>query len=84
GTDGEGTASEIRRAVHEEMAVKLGDIVFRRSNLGNSGRPDRAAVTRAARLAGAELGWDTMRQGAEVDEVMNRRQHPVAVEEPVG
>ncbi|MFL5548372.1 MAG: glycerol-3-phosphate dehydrogenase/oxidase [Gemmatimonadales bacterium] len=84
GTDAEVTASDIRRAVHEEMAVKLGDIVFRRSNLGNSGRPDRAAVTRAARLAGAELGWDTMRQGAEVDEVMNRRQHPVAVEEPVG
>ncbi|HSJ76744.1 MAG TPA: glycerol-3-phosphate dehydrogenase C-terminal domain-containing protein, partial [Gemmatimonadales bacterium] len=84
GTDGEVTAAEVRRAVNEEMAVKLGDIVFRRSNLGNSGRADRGTITQIARLAGAELGWDTIRQGAEVDEVMNRTQYPVAVEEPVG
>jgi glycerol-3-phosphate dehydrogenase len=84
GTDGEVTASEIRKAVHEEMAVKLGDIVFRRSNLGNSRRPDRGAVTQIARLAGGELGWDMTRQAAEVDEVMNRTQRPLAVEELVG
>ena len=84
GTDGEVTASDVRRAVREEMAVKLGDIVFRRSDLGNSGRPDRGTVTQVARLAGAELGWDTIRQGAEVDEVMNKTQHPVAVMEPIG
>ena len=84
GTDGAVTASDVRRAVHEEMAVKLGDIVYRRSNLGNSGRPDRETVTQIARLAGTELGWDTIRQGAEVDEVMNRTQHPVAVMEPIG
>jgi len=41
-------------------------------------------VTRVAQMAGAELGWDTIRQGAEVAEVMNRRQHPAPVEEPVG
>ena len=84
GTDGEFTVSDVRRAVHEEMAVKLGDIVFRRSNLGSSRRLDRVAVTRIARLAGAELGWDITRQAAEVDEVMNRTQHPLAVEELVG
>ncbi len=84
GTDGEFTVSDVRRAVHEEMAVKLGDIVFRRSNLGSSQRLDRVAVTRIARLAGAELGWDITRQAAEVDEVMNRTQHPLAVEELVG
>jgi len=84
GTDAEVTAFDVRRAVHEEMAVKLGDIVFRRSNMGNSLRIDRGAVTQIARLAGAELGWDTMRQGAEVDEVMNKTQHPVAMGEPVG
>jgi len=84
GTDGAVTASAVRRAVLEEMALKLGDIVFRRSNMGNALRLDREAVTQIARMAGAELGWDTMRQGAEVDEVMNRTQHPVAIEEPVG
>src|SRR3954453_9948254 len=45
GTDAEVTAFDVRRAVHEEMAVKLGDIVFRRSNMGNSLRLDRGAVT---------------------------------------
>jgi glycerol-3-phosphate dehydrogenase len=84
GTDGEVTVSDVRRAVREEMAVKLGDIVFRRSNLGNTGRPELEAVTRVAQMAGAELGWDRIRQSAEVAEVMNRTQHPAPVEEPVG
>jgi len=84
GTDGVLTASDVRRAVREEMALKLGDIVFRRSDLGNSPRLDRGAVSEIARLAGAELGWDTLRQGAEVEEVVNPMQHAVAVEEPVG
>jgi glycerol-3-phosphate dehydrogenase len=84
GTDGEVTASDVQRSVREEMAVKLGDIVFRRSNVGNAGRPALETVTRIGQMAGAELGWDTIRQGAEVAEVMNRMQHPVPVEEPVG
>ena len=84
GTDGVLTAGDVRRAVREEMALKLGDIVFRRSDLGNSPRLDRGAVSEIARVAGAELGWDTLRQGAEVEEVLNPMQHAVAVEEPVG
>jgi glycerol-3-phosphate dehydrogenase len=84
GTDGVLTASDVRRAVREEMALKLGDIVFRRSDLGNSPRLDRGAVREIAGVAGAELGWDTLRQGAEVEEVLNPMQHAVAVEEPVG
>ena len=84
GKDGEVTASDVQRAVREEMAVTLGDIVFRRTNLGNIGRPALETVTLVAQMAGAELGWDTIRQGAEVAEVMNRTQHPVPVEEPVG
>jgi glycerol-3-phosphate dehydrogenase len=84
GTGGEITTSDVQKAVREEMAVKLGDIVFRRSNLGNTGKPALETVTRVAQMAAAELGWDTIRQDAEVAEVMNRTQHPVSVEEPVG
>ena len=84
GTERVLTASDVRRSVREEMAVKLGDIVFRRSDLGKSPRLDQGTVTEIARLAGAELGWDTLRQGAEVEEVLNSKQHPVVVEEPVG
>jgi glycerol-3-phosphate dehydrogenase len=60
---------EIVRAVHEEMAVTLTDIVFRRTALGAVPGPERAAVQAAARIAGAELGWNSLRQEAEIDAV---------------
>jgi glycerol-3-phosphate dehydrogenase len=84
GTDGEPSPTEVRRAVHQELAVKLGDIVFRRSGLGASGVVDRATVSEVARIAGAELGWDRRRQDAETEEVFQQRMHPAPVEEPVG
>jgi hypothetical protein len=51
------------------MAVKLSDIVFRRSALAE-GSLSRSTVVEIAQLASAELGWDTMRQQAEIDEVI--------------
>lgn len=60
---------EIVRAVRDEMAVTLPDIVFRRTALGAVPGPGRAAVEAAARIAGAELGWDTLRQEAEIEAV---------------
>ena len=61
---------EIVRAVRDEMAVNLTDIVFRRTALGAVPGPERATVEDAARMAGAELGWDGLRQEAEIDAVM--------------
>jgi glycerol-3-phosphate dehydrogenase len=84
GTDAELSPGDIRRAVHQEMALKLGDIVFRRSGLGTSGLLDRTVVSEVARIAGAELGWDRTRQDAETEEVLQQRVHPAPVEEPVG
>jgi glycerol-3-phosphate dehydrogenase len=74
--------SDIERAVQQEMAIKLSDIIFRRSSLGSSVRLDRALVTDVARMAGTELGWSTMRQEAEIEEVMQSL--PVRAKEPVG
>ena len=52
---------EIVRAVRDEMAVKLTDIVLRRTALGALPGPDRTTVAEAAaRVAGAELGWDAL------------------------
>jgi glycerol-3-phosphate dehydrogenase len=59
-------------AVREEMALKLSDVVFRRTSLGDPPGPERQAVVMAARLAGSELGWDAARQDAEVDQVMRQ------------
>jgi glycerol-3-phosphate dehydrogenase len=61
---------EIVRAVRQEMAVTLADLVFRRSSLGAAPGPDRASVEAAARCMGAELGWDARRQDGEVEAVM--------------
>lgn len=64
--------AEIKYAVQEEMALKLGDIVFRRSHLGALPGVSRATVEEVGRVAGAELGWDASRQEAEVEDVMRR------------
>jgi glycerol-3-phosphate dehydrogenase len=61
----------VARATREEMAVKLADIVFRRTALGTTPGPRRAVVEAAARLAAVELGWDAARQEAEIAEVMH-------------
>jgi len=84
GTDGWPTASDIRRAVHEEMALTLSDIIFRRTGADRSGRLDRSAVSEVAQVAGAELGWDTMRQAAEIEALMHSQETSLPVEEPVG
>jgi glycerol-3-phosphate dehydrogenase len=84
GIDGPPTPSDVRRAVNQEMAVTLSDIIFRRTGADRSGRLDRAAVSQAAQVAGAELGWDTMRQAAEIEAVMHNRGTLLPVEEPVG
>ena len=75
---------EIMRAVREEMAVTLTDIVFRRTALGAVPGPHRAAVEAAARVAGSELGWDSLRQEAEIDAVIRQTGVPGPAMEAVG
>jgi glycerol-3-phosphate dehydrogenase len=82
GTAGALSRLDIERAVQQEMALKLSDIVFRRSTLGFSVRRDRALLADVARMAGTELGWSTMQQEAEIEEVMQSL--PIRAEEPVG
>ena len=75
---------EIVQAVQEEMAVTLTDIVFRRTALGVVPGPERTAVEAAARTAGSELGWDSLRQQAEIDAVMGQSGIPGPAMEAVG
>jgi glycerol-3-phosphate dehydrogenase len=84
GTDGVPGPEAVRRAVQQEMALTLGDIIFRRTGAGQSGRLDRSTVSEVARVAGAELGWNTMRQTTEIVAVMQDRGASLPVEEPVG
>jgi hypothetical protein len=63
------------------MALKLSD-VLRRTRQATPA-PNRSIVAEAAALAAGELGWDALRQEAEIDDVM-RRGAVRPSEEPVG
>jgi glycerol-3-phosphate dehydrogenase len=67
---------EIFRAVRQEMAVKLSDLVFRRTRLGAGPKLQRATVEAAARTFAVESGWDERRVVEEVDAVMREAGAP--------
>jgi glycerol-3-phosphate dehydrogenase len=73
----------VHNAVRQDMALKLSDIVFRRTSMSASPLT-RSTLAATARLAGAELGWDALRQESEVEEVMRELEGFRATEEPVG
>jgi glycerol-3-phosphate dehydrogenase len=64
--------AEVFHALREEMAVKLGDIVFRRTDLATGACPDEASLEWCAGVMAAELGWDRARVEAEIREVRSR------------
>jgi len=61
--------SQILYAVREEMAVKLGDIIFRRTEWGTLGHPGQEIIAFIARVMAGELKWDSERTKAEIQEV---------------
>jgi glycerol-3-phosphate dehydrogenase len=61
--------AEILYAVREEMAQKLADVIFRRTELGLAGNPGEKCVKRCAKIMSKELGWNANRTQNEIDEV---------------
>lgn len=61
--------AEVIHAVREEMAQKLGDVVFRRTDLGTGEHPGAAALGTCAELMATELGWNSSRIRKEIEEV---------------
>ena len=53
--------AEVLHAIREEMAQTLGDVVFRRTNLGIGAYPGDVALQACADLMATELGWDQSR-----------------------
>ena len=64
--------AEVINAIRDEMAVRLSDIVFRRTDLATGGNPGGVALSDAAKLAATELGWDEKRQAEEIAAVEQR------------
>lgn len=60
--------AEVVEAAREEMALRLSDVVFRRTALGTAGFPGEDCLRAAAALAAAELGWDAARRERELDD----------------
>jgi glycerol-3-phosphate dehydrogenase len=63
---------EVRYAARHSAAVRLSDIVFRRTALASAGHPGDAALTRAGAIAAAELGWSDARLAEELALVRSR------------
>lgn len=55
------TGAEIVHAIREEAAVRLSDIVMRRTPLGSMEYPGDEVVRRVASVASRELGWNAGR-----------------------
>ena len=60
--------AEVVHAVREEMAQKLSDVVFRRTDLGTAEFPGDAALAECAGVMAKELAWDNYRLQAELEQ----------------
>jgi glycerol-3-phosphate dehydrogenase len=55
--------------IRREMAQKLADVIFRRTDLGTAGYPGDYCLATCAEIMAAELGWDEDKTELEIDEV---------------
>lgn len=63
------TKAEILHAVREEMAVKLEDVVRRRTELGTFENPGDSTLAVCAEIMARELGWSEYQRQQELDAV---------------
>jgi len=61
--------AEVVHVIHHEMAVRLTDIVVRRTALGSGGHPGREAIEGCGRIAAQELRWTPERLEQELASV---------------
>ena len=59
-------AAEVLYVIRNEGALRLSDIVLRRTTLGAAGHPGAAALRTSAAIAATELGWDAARTDVEI------------------
>jgi glycerol-3-phosphate dehydrogenase len=68
--------ARVKVGVHEELAVRLGDAVFRCSDLAERGRLRPAALQWCADFMARELGWTEQQREQEIGAVLRRlRRH---------
>ena len=67
----ESVGAEVQFAVEEEMAVRLSDVVFRRTGLGTLGDPGVECLRRCAEIMGRCLGWSDATMNEEVQQTQS-------------
>ncbi len=60
--------AEVRHGVRNEMAIKLSDVVLRRTELGTAGHPGHEALAACADCMAQELGWSVQKRQEEIAE----------------
>jgi glycerol-3-phosphate dehydrogenase len=61
--------AQIQHAVRKEMALKLSDVVFRRTGLGSEANASDKMFSLAANVMAKELAWNDNKVAAEIDDV---------------
>ena len=61
--------AQVYYAMREEMALKLSDVILRRTGLGSAGKPDEDIVQLCAEIMAAELDWGESRKNKEINGV---------------
>jgi glycerol-3-phosphate dehydrogenase len=72
--------AEVTYAVREEMAVRLADVILRRTELGSGSHPGQAAIVAAARGMQQLLGWSDLQREAEITDTEGELRHHRAAE----
>ncbi|HOS97857.1 MAG TPA: glycerol-3-phosphate dehydrogenase C-terminal domain-containing protein, partial [Deltaproteobacteria bacterium] len=62
---------EVFHAVQCEMAVRLSDVLFRRTGLCTLGNPGTGVIEEVADVMAKELSWKKRRRNEELDRVLN-------------
>jgi glycerol-3-phosphate dehydrogenase len=65
-TGAEVLKAEIVHSIHNEMAQRLSDLVFRRTEIGTLGYPGEVVIRECAEIMAQELGWNQNRMELEI------------------
>jgi glycerol-3-phosphate dehydrogenase len=61
--------AQISYSVHNEMALKLSDIIFRRTEIGTGGQPSEDILDFCAAVMSGHMGWDAVQIQEEIQAV---------------
>jgi glycerol-3-phosphate dehydrogenase len=79
--------AEVVHSMRQEMAMKLTDVVLRRTDLGSAGYPGDAALQEVARIMSGEFGWSQDVMESEISDTKNhyaratRARRPLALDQ---